>query len=67
MCWLSTSYEKAEAEGLRKLRAEAKAAALAVPGAAPEGGSQPQALAELPACVRRSLELSSAASSGKYT
>jgi hypothetical protein len=66
MCWLSTSYEKAEVEGLRGLRAEAKAAALAVPGAAPNGDSQP-VVAELPACVRRYLELSSAASSGKYT
>ena len=67
MCWLSSSYAKAEAEGLRELRAEAKAAVLAVQGAAPDGGSQPQALAELPACIRRYLELSSAANAETYT
>lgn len=68
MCWLSRSYEKAEERGLGELRAEAKAAEVAVQeAAAPEGAAQPQALAELPGCVRRYLELSSASSSGGYT
>ena len=68
MCWMSRSYEKAEVGGLRDLRAEAKAAALAVQdAAAPGSAAQPQALVELPGCVRRYLELSSAASSVGYT